>query len=360
MLSVACLVPHPVASPSSRIRVAQYAPALRNHGIELRLAPFFDDDAYARLYQAGAVRRAVDTARAFVRRAGQIRRAREADAVLVHREIAPFLGAPFLRALEGGPPVLFDLDDAVFLPAPGGSPWLRFVRRPQAATEELIRGASVCLAGNSYLAEFVQRAGGRAVHLPTVVDTGSFRPASAWPDGDAPLRISWVGTHSTQDYLDLVVPALRRLASERPVEITVVSNRPPAHLGGIAVRGVRWSLENEVSYFQEADVGLYPVPDDPWTRGKCGAKAIQYMACAVPVVASPVGVLTDLVQDGVTGFLADDEEAWLGTLQRLGGDAELRRRLGAAGRGLVESRYSLEVGAGVLADAIRSVVGRVP
>ena len=357
MLKVACLVPHPVASPSSRIRVAQYAPLLRSWGIELEVAPFFDDGSFSRLYEAGAGRRAADASAGFLRRLRQIRRARDADAILIHREVAPFASGPFVRALANGPPVLFDLDDAVFLPAHGGNPLLRLVRRPEAETVALVRLAKLCLAGNAYLAEFVRRAGGRAVHLPTTVDTEVFRaPTAPRAAGDA-VRISWVGTHSTQGYLDMLAPALAALASEVQVEITIVSNRPPQSLAGLPVRGVRWSLDAELSYFQEADVGLYPLPDDAWTRGKCGGKAVQYLACEVPVIASPVGVLTDLVRDGVTGFLAADGDAWLTALRMLSGDASLRRRMGAAGRALVEERYSLRKGAEVLAAAIRDVVG---
>lgn len=360
MLKVACLVPHPTAAPSSRIRVAQYAPILRSWGIELELSPFFDDEAYARLYEAGVLRRMADTATGFLRRMRQIRRVGDADAILIHREVAPVAGAAFLRALGDGPPILFDLDDAVFLPAPGGSSWMRVLRRSEAETVALVRAARVCLAGNAYLADFVRRSGGRAVHLPTTVDTDAFRPApSSEPRGDR-MRVSWVGTHSTQPYLGMVAPALRALAADRSVEVTVVSNRPPGSLDGLPVRGVRWSLSDELEYFRGADVGLYPVPDDPWTRGKCGGKAIQYLACGVPVVASAVGVLPDMVQDGVTGLLARSEADWLDALRRLSRDADLRHRLGAAGRIHVEERYSLRRGAEIMAEAIRAAVGKAP
>jgi glycosyltransferase involved in cell wall biosynthesis len=357
MLRVACLVPHPRESPSSRIRVAQYAPLLRQWGIELELLSFFDEGEYARLYRAGPGRRIADTAGGFHRRLRQLRRARDADAVLIHREVAPFAGAPLLRALDGGPPVLFDLDDAVFLPAAGGSRWLRLLRRAEAETAALVRRAQVCLAGNAYLADFVRRAGGRAIQLPTTVDTDVFQARGAPRDPRGPLKVSWVGTHSTQGYLDLAGPALRTLSAERPVEITVVSNRPPQDLAGVPVRGVRWSLDAELTYFQDADVGIYPLPDDAWTRGKCGGKAVQYMACEVPLVASPVGVLKDLVRDGETGFVAGDGDAWVRALRSLAEDPGLRRRLGSAGRALIEVRYSLRKGAEILADAIQGVVG---
>lgn len=355
MLRVSCLVPHPVASPSSRIRVAQYAPLLRALGIELELASFFDEAGFSRLYRSTPGRKAADTVRGFARRVGQVRRSGSADAVLVHREVAPFLSGAFVRALEGGPPVLFDLDDAVFLDAPGGSAWTRLLRRPAAETTALVRLARVSLAGNAYLADFVERAGGRVVHLPTTVDTDAFVPAPADAAG-GPLRISWVGTHSTQAYLDVVGPALRTLAAETSVEVTVVSNRPPEHIGGVPVRGLHWSLDHELSYFQESDVGIYPLPDDPWARGKCGGKAVQYMACGVPVVASPVGVLREMVVGDATGFPARTEQEWLEALRTLAADAPLRRRLGAGARALVEERYSLRRGAEVLAAAIRDVV----
>jgi glycosyltransferase involved in cell wall biosynthesis len=327
-------------------------------GIELELLPFFDEDAFRRLYgDAGAVTKIRDTLRGFRRRAAQIRRARNADVILVHRELAPFLSGLLRERLRDGPPVLFDLDDAVFLPAAGGSPWVRALRRPRPETAALARLAARSMAGNPYLAEFVRGAGGRPVLLPTTVDTDLFSPADTATPGDrAPIRISWIGTHTTQSYLAMVAGALARFRAEVACEVIVVSNRPPDRIGDVPVRGVRWSLEDEALYYREADIGLYPLPDDPWTRGKCGLKALQYLSCGIPVVASPVGILPDIVVPGRTGMLAESPEEWLAALRALAADREERRRLGARGRALVEGGYSLRRGAETLSATIREVI----
>ncbi|HVZ23082.1 MAG TPA: glycosyltransferase, partial [Vicinamibacterales bacterium] len=174
----------------------------------------------------------------------------------------------------------------------------------------------------------------------------------------APLVIGWIGTPTTAPYLKSLEPVFERLASRHPFEVRVSGSGAPLTFAGVTTTNERWSLEREVELFNTCDVGVYPLNDDEWEKGKCGFKAIQFMACGVPVVAAAVGVNREIIQDGVNGFLASTERDWAQKIGRLLGDAELRQRLGAAGRRTIEEKYSLAVNAPRLAALLRDVVDR--
>jgi len=358
MIKVLGLVPYPEEAPSTRIRVSQYRPPLKERGILLEVASFLGPGAFRQLYRPGLGRKVWNTLDGFRNRLRQIAGGRDFDVLLVHRELAPFFAPILLRRLQATRlPVLFDLDDAVFLPAAGANRLASLLRRPERDTRAMAQVAVETLAGNEYLATFVDRVGGHSTLLPTTVDTDRFSPRRGKREA-GPLRLVWVGTHTTQGYLGEVFPALKTLSEELGVEVVVVSNQPPATLDGLPVRGVPWALSGEISYYQNADIGFYPLPDDPWTRGKCGLKALQFMACGVPVVASPVGVLERMIVPGKTGFLARNTQEWIRAIQTLARDEALRARCGEEGRRLVEEEYSLRAGTDILVGAIhRAVAG---
>ncbi len=335
------LAPAPSSAASTRFRLEQFFPALREAGIEPELRPFLDERGFRMLYAHGHhAKKALAAAGAIVGRIADLGRAMGAAAVLVHREAA-LVGPPLVewllsRALDR--PLIFDLDDAVWVPYASptyGALWSRLLKAPDKTFFTLAAARRV-IAGNAYLAEQARRYSNDVTIIPTVVDTTLFRPA---PRPSEPPVIGWVGTHSTLQYLRSIVPALQRLAAQRRFVLRVVGATLDAP--GVAVDNRRWTLENEVSDFQSFDVGLYPLVQDAWSLGKSGFKAVQYMACGVPVVASPVGVTTDMIRDGYNGFLASSDDDWVARLSALLDDAALRRRLGEAGRAEAESRWSL-------------------
>jgi len=394
-MKVVAYAPYPVEAPSTRFRLAQFIEPLAERGVTLLIEPFLTSGEYAGLYDdTRAARRAAILLGAWRRRAEALTRARHADLVIVHREIAPLGSQRLLRTLRrAGRPLVYDFDDAVYLRARGGNPALQRLRRPMASTRALCRAADLVLASNAHLADFARRvrvvagaqagggAGGGAVGtgsscthapadpavrvLPTVIDTeryappvgpeasGTDRPAVDDAPGASAPTIGWIGTHSTLPYLESVLPVLARLERRRDVRILVVCNRPPAALHGARVEYRPWQVDAEVEYLHAMDVGIYPLPDDPWTRGKCGFKAIQYMACGVPVVASPVGVLPEILDRGGAGLLARDEAEWTAALERLLDEDALRARLSRRGRERVVARYSVTSVADDLADTLR-------
>jgi glycosyltransferase involved in cell wall biosynthesis len=216
------------------------------------------------------------------------------------------------------------------------------------------------IAGNEFLATYARRFN-PAVHvIPTSIDVDLFVPRSdSRPaPSNAPIAVGWIGTPTTASFLTPLAPLLRALAAEQAFEFHVAGSTSALAFDGVPTRNLQWSLDREVELFNQCDIGVYPLPDDDWARGKCGFKAIQFMSCGVPVVASAVGVNREIVHDGVNGFLAATPDEWRQKLSALMADADLRRRMGAAGRRTIQERYSLQVNGPRVAAVIGAALAR--
>jgi glycosyltransferase involved in cell wall biosynthesis len=359
MKTLLVLAPAPTVAASTRFRLEQFFPALRAAGVEPRLRPFLDEAGFRLLYRPGApLAKLAAAARALAGRLGDLVRAARADAVLVHREAA-LVGPPVLEWLLArglARPLLFDLDDAVWVPYASptyGALLSRLLKAPQK-TDFTLAAARRIIAGNRHLADYARRFNPKVDVVPTVVDTDAFRPAP--PTARELPVLGWIGTHSSSQYLRALVPALARLARRHRFLLRVVGGGSIDDAPGLQIDRRAWSLDREVADFQSLDVGLYPLADDPWAHGKSGFKAVQYMACGVPVVASPVGVTRDMIRDGENGYLAATPDEWEARLAALVDDAALRRRLGAAGRAEAEARWSLRAHAPRFVEIVRAVV----
>lgn len=351
-MRVLCLVPYPTLGASNRLRVEQYAAPLRLEGIELVVSPFLDDAGYAVLYRRGrTLAKMLAVVRGVGRRIRDVARARRFDVVLVHRE-ASLVGPPLVeRALNLlGVPYLYDFDDAIFIVPPYGAnrrwDWLR----PSGRIEEIARRARVVVAQNEYLAAWARSHNPRVAIVPTPVDTDRHRPG---PQEDRrPLVLGWIGSPTTAPYLHALDTVVERVARTHDIVVRVVGG-DYYHPGvGVDVRPYRFDQEpREVAAF---DIGLLPEPDDEWTRGKGAFKALLYMASAVPVVASRIGVNADVIGDA--GYCVDTDDQWVAALERLLVDPVLRREIGARGRARAEDRYSVRVTTPKLAAALREAI----
>lgn len=246
--------------------------------------------------------------------------------------------------------LVFDVDDAVMFDG-DGQPDAHRLRRFTA----MMHAADVVVCGNGYLATQAEHHGGKSLVIPTAIDTDRFQPRLHCPDtATRPVVIGWTGSRSTTRYLNTVFPVLARLYG--PVELRIISDATEGlnfdALGRIPHRFVRWSAETEVAETAEFDIGLMPLPDDSLTNGKCGCKALQYMALGVPAVCSPVGVNCDIIQHGANGFLPRSPDEWQTVLQCLVDNPALRTVIGRAGRQTAEARYSLGTIASQLVAAI--------
>lgn len=342
---------------SHRVRLSQYVQGLRAHGCELVLHSLLTEVYLTRRF-AGRRVSPWTLVQAYLQRLLDLIRLSGTSTVIVYAELFPLLPAWFERWLLRAPYIL-DLDDAFDLKYRTGrlawlSPFLG------GKTDQLIRGAAAVTAGSRHLAAYARQFNPRVVLLPSVVDTDHYRPRppASGSSPASPFTIGWIGSPSTAPYLDLLVEPLQQLARELPLRLLVIGASAP-QIRGLEISEQPWSLEREVPLIQQFDVGVMPLPDTPWTRGKCAYKLIQCMACGVPVVASPVGANIDVVTPDC-GLLASTSEEWSSALRCLAGDSLLRTRLAAAARQRVEAHYSLRQALPVLAQVIRLVHERQP
>jgi glycosyltransferase involved in cell wall biosynthesis len=342
-------------SPGQRFRMEQWEPLLRESGVQIDWHSFECKDLNSVLYKPGQVREKLRlTLRAFIRRAQVLRSVRDYDAVYVFRE-ASLLGPPIFErwAHRAGVPLIFDFDDAIFVPyiSPSNR-YLSLLKLPQK-TRTICRISAHVMAGNPYLADYARAVNGNVTIVPTTIDTDKYtverRPAS-----DPPV-IGWSGSYSTVQHLDTLRGALSRLAERERFRLQVIGT-PSYSLDGVEVEAMRWQAATEVADLRRMDVGVMPLPDDQWSRGKCGLKALQYMALGIPTLCSPVGVNSDIIQDGQNGFLAATDAEWVEKLSRLLRSPELREQIGMAGRRTVETQYSATVQAPRVYGILKSVI----
>jgi glycosyltransferase involved in cell wall biosynthesis len=322
---------------SSRLRLFQYVPALEQAGFEVTLEPFFDQAYLDELYGNGR-RRAATVLRSYLKRLTVLLRARRFSAAWIEKEMLPFFPGAFESWLSlSRVPYVVDYDDAIFHTYDRHRSAL--VRRLLGnRLDPLLRGASCVTAGNEYLLDYAQRHGARkAVLVPTVVDTLRYdvRPE---PEGKE-FRVGWIGSPATSKYLEAVLPALRQLSRRRPLRLVTIG-APALECPDLPLEQHDWAEATEAALIASFHVGVMPLPDTPWERGKCGYKLVQYMACGRPVVASPVGVNCDIVGKGV-GLLAASEADWVEALERLAADPNYRAGLGSRARSVADNEYSL-------------------
>ncbi len=339
---------------SSRVRTFQYIPRLKEHSIEIITAPLFTNDYLRHYYRTGKKDR-VQVATAYLRRVVQLAGSRRYDLLWIEKELFPFLpawGESLLHLL--GKPYVVDYDDAVFH---------NYDLHPNPVVRSLLgckidtvmAGAALVVAGNDYLADRACRAGAKKVAcLPSVIDLERYRVAL--PDADRPFTVGWIGSPSISHYLDVAGSALVEVCRQGTSRMVLVGAGRVA-LPGITLEQRTWSEETEVADIGTFDAGIMPLPDSAWERGKCGFKLIQYMACGIPVVASPVGVNREIVEHGVNGFLASTQKEWVRALTVLRDNPALRREMGQAGRAKVEREYCLQVTAPRMLRLLQEAVG---
>jgi glycosyltransferase involved in cell wall biosynthesis len=359
MTRILAIATNPASAASTRFRVMQWMPELERAGFALTLDAFFSPRGAEVLYGPG--RRPAKSARlvagAIHRAAVLLRAARTADMLFIHREAFPLGRRVLFERIETFPgAVIYDYDDAMFLPQRQGRGLVRRLENLRTPLD-LMQRSDLVLAGNRMLTDFARQHARQVLHLPTCVDTERFR--SRVPhDPRSLLRVGWIGSHTTAKYLQTLLPVLHDVSAEHAFELYVVGAGWPLSGDGLRITQISWALEREIDDFAGCDVGLYPLWDDPWTRGKCGFKAIQFMACGVPVLAAAVGANRDIIEDGVNGFLASTDEEWTEKLGWLLTDRALRDKLGQAGRRTVEERYSVRANAPALIDALQSLRAR--
>ena len=334
MTDVLLLTRYERLGASSRVRFLQYLPALAREGFTFDVRPLLDN-AYVRSLYGGPKVGLGSLAMAYMRRLGALRRRMRYDVVWLEKEALPWLPAFVDIARLQGLPYVVDYDDAWFhrYESHWSSPLLGH------KIDAVMRVAHTVVAGNDFLARRARQAGARRVEIvPSAIDLDRYRDIAARPPGGA-LNVGWIGIPLNAHYLSIVAPALRAVEG---LNLQVVGGPVPGELAGIAAESFPWTEDSEIERIAAFDVGIMPLHDTPWERGKCAYKLIQVMAAGKPVIASPVGANRQVVQHGANGFLAETGEQWADALRALR-DPDLRRRMGEAARRTVAEGYATAV-----------------
>jgi glycosyltransferase involved in cell wall biosynthesis len=345
-MKILFLVPYPVGeSPSQRFRFEQYFDLLKKEEIEYSVESFWSLDAWKILYKSGnGLVKAIWLKIGFWRRFWQVLKSLSYDWVFIHRECAP-IGPPvfeFIIAKVFGKKIIYDFDDAIWLPNTSEenklAGWLKF----HGKVKSICRWSYRVSCGNEWLAVYARQFNSRVVVNPTTIDTEKLHNPNLFPTRkpNETIIIGWTGTHSTLQYLKPIVPVLQAIEKKFSVIIRIISNKNP-ELPLQSVEFVPWSKQTEIQDLYSFDIGLMPLTDDAWAKGKCGFKALQYMALEIPCIASPVGVNTNIIIHGANGFLCESNNEWMETLAGLIQQAETRKPIGFAGRQTVVDRFSV-------------------
>jgi glycosyltransferase involved in cell wall biosynthesis len=331
---------------SSRYRFWQYVPLFERAGDTVVVKPLLDEGYISQLYAYNR-RPLARVIRGYLRRMLDLRHLRGYDAVICEQELLPYL--------PGSIDVLFARAAARFIVDYDDNPHIKYAAFPllERRIPQIMAAADTVVAGNSYLAAFAKSFTARVRVIPTMVDLAVY-PTCATPRKTTLVRIVWIGTPVTANLLAPILPVLSRLQAEHPnLSLRFIGAGSSINCSTLKAEVCEWFEDTETELLSEGDIGIMPLPDTSFARYKCGLKLIQYMACFLPVVASPVGVNKDLVESGRNGFLATSLSEWYAALKTLILDGELRRSYGEYGRAKVSHNYTREIGFSMWQDILK-------
>ncbi|MFT6166933.1 MAG: glycosyltransferase involved in cell wall biosynthesis [Vicingaceae bacterium] len=314
-----------------------------------------EDDYF--LYKKGQyVKKALIAKKARRIRKLDVHRMNEFDIIFIHRE-ALLTGSTYFERefAKSSAKVVFDFDDAIWLPnVSSGNKALQMLKNP-SKTEEIISCADMVFAGNDYLAGYASKFCSNVKVIPTTIDT-NYHKRKKQNTSDR-ICIGWTGTETTRKYLEMVKPVLQKLTSTYGDKIyfKVICDQPWS-ADGIELKNEKWNKNTEIEQLEEIDIGIMPLTDDQWSRGKCGFKGLQYMAMESATIMSPVGVNTEIVIHGKNGFLASSENEWYEQLSTLIDNKELRLQIGRAGRVQIEEKFSVNVTRGLYLKYLKEII----
>jgi glycosyltransferase involved in cell wall biosynthesis len=316
---------------SSRTRVYQYLPLLEKEGIDWRVICFSPEWMHKltmnhtgarkiKYYILSGIMRIISIIKSFWL-------AQQYDIIFIQKIVFPFRLEKILKLIN--PNIIFDFDDAIWV---GGTS--NFF-----GAFNMMSAAKCCIVENEYNKKFALNYCPNVQIITGPIDTDRYVPKEK---SNNTIIIGWKGSPSTEKYLDLIIDPLQRIAQTTDILFKVSGTKKFHRIPGIICNIVPWDLNTEVEFIQSLDIGIMPLPDDAWERGKGGYKLLEYMACGIPVIASPVGINKEIVIDGNNGFLAETENEWVAAMVKLIEDKELRRLMGLHARMHMLDKYSLK------------------
>jgi glycosyltransferase involved in cell wall biosynthesis len=339
------ITPYPTGeAPSQRFRFEQYFKTLTENGHTFETSPFLDRKAWSIVYKKGHVLQKVRALFAgYFRRLYDIFRLGYFDVVFIHREASP-VGLPvfeFLVTRVFKKYTVYDFDDAIWIPnASESNKKITMVFKRFRNVADTCKWSSVVAVGNQYLAAFAKQYNRRVVINPTTIDTDELHN-SIRDHNNSKIIIGWTGSHSTVQYLDLIYPVLKRLEEKYDFEFHVICDTPPK-FNLKSLKFVKWSKQGEIDDLLNFNVGIMPLTDDVWAKGKCGFKALQYMALGIPAVVSGVGVNAEIVDHDKNGCVCNTQEEWYLSLEKLISDPLYLKKLSEKTREKIVNYYSVK------------------
>lgn len=342
--NVLFLVPYPLGrAPSQRFRVELFLPFLKEAGIPYRIESFIDEATWKILYsKSSLLKKGWGVGKGFLKRLYVVLFVVPGYSyVFVHREAAP-LGPPLFEWIISKvfrKKIIYDFDDAIWIANTSKENKIASWFKAFWKVKWICKWSWKVAGGNAYLCNYASHYNQKVVCVPTSVDTQSQHNRMKEQETDR-VVIGWTGSHSTLAYLNALEAVLEKISNDFDVEVLVISDQAPS-LKIPRLKFIPWSAGTEVDDLLRMNIGIMPLPDDPWSEGKCGFKLIQYLSLGIPAVASPVGVNRVIIEEGVNGYLCQSDEDWYEALKALILNPPLRQRMGEAGRKKIVEHYSV-------------------
>lgn len=342
-MKILFVFPYPLGrAASQRFRFEQYLDILRNEGHELSLSPFLNEEVWNIFYQRGyLLKKTWALFMGFSRRFKTLFSIRSYDYVFIHREALP-IGPPvyeWLLSKVFSKKIIYDFDDSIWIPNSSESNKFFLPLKTHSNVFRICKWSYKISAGNTYLSNIVSAYNPNVVVNPTTIDIENHHNRIK-EKISSPICIGWTGSHSTNKYLEEVSDLMKELSENNQVKFLVISDiKPSLKWDGFEFK--HWNKSSEIEDLSEIDIGIMPLTHDKWSEGKCGFKALQYMALGIPALVSPVGVNEEIVDDRVNGFICREASDWKEKILYLKEHPEKCLLMGQAARKKIEERYSV-------------------
>jgi len=343
MTKILFLTPYPTNSaPSQRFRFEQYFSFFKDENIDYDTLSFLDEATWKIFYQKGfLLKKTLGILKGLLNRHLLLLKIHQYDKLFIHREAA-MIGPAYFEWIYSKlfkKEIIFDFDDAIWLKdvsnANQNLSWLKFPDK----TKSIIAYSKTIIAGNTFLSNYAKQFNANVYVIPTTIDTNYHYPSKKTISDT--IKIGWTGSSTTNKHLELISDVLQHITQTYSnVKIIMISNQPIIS-SKFRLKFVEWKQSSEIEDLSQIDIGIMPLPDNEWAKGKCGFKGLQYMALEIPTIMSPVGVNTEMIQDRKNGFLASNKNEWISKLSALIESKELRESLGKNGRKTIEKKYSI-------------------
>lgn len=348
-MKICFYTPYPTESASNRYRVEQFIPYLKGNGFKCDLKPFMDSYYYKLLYKKGHIfKKVIYFLYYSLRRLCQLFTVPMYDAVFIHRSIYPFGDAfnEFIIKKIFRKPIIFDFDDAIYVNVKTKSNgWISWLKCNEKRTRHIVMLSDRVIVGNSYLASYVKQYNENVTIIPTVILLSKYAVKNDInrSDKNGCIYIGWIGSPGSTSYLNILKTVMNKITKKYNVKFILIgADKNQFNIDNPNVIIKEWKQATEMDDLESLDIGINPIIDDEFSRGKCGFKVIQYMAKGICAVSSPVGINSDIIDDGINGYLANNEDDWTEKLSILIESKELRDTFGKEGRRLVEKNFCVE------------------